>query len=57
MSEFEYEEIIKKTIEYTNGSVPIYVGLGGNNTKRVVEKYKIEGILSVSPYYSSLCTY
>jgi len=58
ISDFEYEEIIEKTIEYTNGSVPIYVGLGGNNTKKVVEKlkvaekYKIDGILSVSPYYS-----
>lgn len=54
----EYEEIIDKTVEYTNGAVPIYVGLGGNNTKAVVErlktveKYKVEGILSVSPYYS-----
>ncbi|MBU3202339.1 4-hydroxy-tetrahydrodipicolinate synthase [Clostridium estertheticum] len=58
ISDLEYEEIIEKTIEYTNGSVPIYVGLGGNNTKKVVEKlkvvekYKIDGILSVSPYYS-----
>ena len=58
ISDFEYEEIIGKTIEYTNGAVPIYVGLGGNDTKKVVEKlkvaekYKINGILSVSPYYS-----
>jgi len=58
ISEFEYEKIIEKTIEYTKGTVPIYVGLGGNNTKKVVErlkvaeKYKINGILSVSPYYS-----
>ncbi|MBC8061229.1 MAG: 4-hydroxy-tetrahydrodipicolinate synthase [Clostridiaceae bacterium] len=58
VSEPEYEEIIEKTIEYTKGAVPIYVGLGGNNTKKVVEKlkvaekYKINGILSVSPYYS-----
>ncbi|MCB2298573.1 4-hydroxy-tetrahydrodipicolinate synthase [Clostridium tagluense] len=58
ISDLEYEKIIEKTIEYTNGTVPIYVGLGGNNTKKVVEKlkvvekYKIDGILSVSPYYS-----
>jgi 4-hydroxy-tetrahydrodipicolinate synthase len=58
ISELEYEKIIEKTVEYTNGVVPIYVGLGGNNTKKVVEKlkvaekYKIKGILSVSPYYS-----
>jgi len=24
-------KIIEKAIEYTNGAVPIYVGLGGNN--------------------------
>ncbi|MCB2293650.1 4-hydroxy-tetrahydrodipicolinate synthase [Clostridium algoriphilum] len=58
ISDLEYEKIIEKTIEYTNGAVPIYVGLGGNDTKKVVEKlkvvekYKIDGILSVSPYYS-----
>ncbi|MBU3214601.1 4-hydroxy-tetrahydrodipicolinate synthase [Clostridium estertheticum] len=58
LSELEYEKVLEKTIEYTNGSVPIYVGLGGNNTKKVVEKlkilekYKIDGILSVSPYYT-----
>ena len=58
VSDLEYEKIIEKTIEYTNGAVPIYVGLGGNNTKKVVEKlkvvekYKIDGILSISPYYS-----
>lgn len=58
ITDSEYEEIVEKTIEYTKGAVPIYVGLGGNNTKKVVsqlkivEKYKVNGILSVSPYYS-----
>lgn len=58
ISDREYEEIVEKTMEYVDGKVPVYVGLGGNNTKKlveklkVVEKYKVDGILSVSPYYS-----
>ncbi|WP_459479696.1 4-hydroxy-tetrahydrodipicolinate synthase [Clostridium saccharoperbutylacetonicum] len=54
----EYEEVLTKTIEYCNKRVPIYVGLGGNNTSevvsklKVVEKHKVNGILSVAPYYS-----
>ncbi|MDT8718928.1 4-hydroxy-tetrahydrodipicolinate synthase [Clostridium sp. 19966] len=54
----EYEELISKTVEYVHGRLPIFIGLGGNNTKKLlkqlklVEKYKIDGILSVSPYYS-----
>jgi 4-hydroxy-tetrahydrodipicolinate synthase len=54
----EYEEVLAKTVEYTNNRVSIYVGLGGNNTSelvnklKIVEKYDIDGILSVAPYYS-----
>lgn len=56
--EDEYEAIVANTMEYVAGRVPVYVGLGGNNTKKVVEKLKVaekhnvNGILSVSPYYS-----
>lgn len=58
ISEYEYEEIVEKTVEYTKNRVPVYVGLGGNNTFKVVkqlktlEKYDVEGILSVGPYYN-----
>jgi 4-hydroxy-tetrahydrodipicolinate synthase len=54
----EYEEVLAKTIEYNNNRVPIYVGLGGNHTSevvnklKVVERYNVDGILSVAPYYS-----
>ena len=54
----EYEKVLAKTIEYNNRRVPIYVGLGGNDTSEVVkklkvaEKHNVEGILSVAPYYS-----
>lgn len=55
---FEYNEILLKTMEYNNGRTKVYVGLGGNNTSEVIKKLKIaednnvDGILSVSPYYS-----
>lgn len=54
----EYEAILDKTVEVNKGRVSIYTGLGGNNTSEVVkkvktvEKYDIDGILSVTPYYS-----
>ena len=54
----EYEEVLAKTIEYNKNRVSIYAGLGGNDTSEVVrklniaEKYNIDGILSVAPYYS-----
>lgn len=54
----EYEEILDKTMKYNNNRVPVYVGLGGNNTSEVVkklkiaERYRVDGILSVAPYYS-----
>lgn len=58
ISEYEYEEIVQKTMEYNNNRVPIFIGIGGNNTKKVIsqlklaEKYKVDGILSVCPYYN-----
>jgi len=58
IEEYELEKLLDKTVECVNGRLPIYFGLGGNNTHKLlkqlklVEKYKVEGILSVSPYYS-----
>jgi 4-hydroxy-tetrahydrodipicolinate synthase len=58
IGEDEAEEIIEKTMDYVNGRVPVIVGVGGNNTKKVqeklrnIEKYKVSGILSVCPYYN-----
>lgn len=58
VSEKEYEEIVAKTMEFVNKRTPVIAGLGGNNTKKlteqvkVLEKYNVDGILSVSPYYS-----
>ncbi|MEO2508241.1 4-hydroxy-tetrahydrodipicolinate synthase [Clostridium paraputrificum] len=58
LSEKEYEEIVCKTMEVINGRVPVIIGLGGNCTRSVIdklkvaEKHKVQGILSVSPYYN-----
>lgn len=58
LNDFEFEEMIEKTIEYNKENLPIYVGVGGNYTAKVIsklkiaEKYNIQGILSVSPYYN-----
>lgn len=58
LSEDEYFSIIEKTIEYVKGRVKVVVGVGGNNTKALIEKAKkvealgVDGILSVCPYYN-----
>jgi len=58
VSDDEFGEMIEKTMEFNHNRVHVYVGLGGNDTAKIVkrlkivEKYNIQGILSVSPYYS-----
>lgn len=55
----EEKELVIQTIVTTNkGRVPIVLGVGGNNTAKVVEELKTRdlspfaAILSVSPYYN-----
>lgn len=58
LSDYEFEEMIEKTMEFTNSRLPVYVGVGGNYTTNVIRKvkiaeyYDIQGILSVCPYYN-----
>jgi 4-hydroxy-tetrahydrodipicolinate synthase len=58
VTEAEYEKLIECTLEITNKSVPVYIGVGGNITAKVIQKikkvepYPIDGILSVCPYYN-----
>ena len=58
IEEHEFEEMVARTVEYVAGRVPILIGVGGNYTKKVLrllkvaEKYPIQGILSVCPYYN-----
>ena len=54
----EKEEIIKVIAQENNGRLPLVLGVGGNNTQKVIEELNsldlssIDGILSVAPYYS-----
>ena len=54
----EKHDIINFTYEKVNGRVPVVVGIGGNNTKEVMENlqsYPLEkatAVLSASPYYN-----
>ncbi len=58
LDDYEFEDMIDKTLEYNKGRLPIYVGIGGNYTAKVIkklkiaQKYDIQGILSVCPYYN-----
>lgn len=58
LSDYEFESLLEKTIQIVKGRIPVYFGVGGNCTKKVIEqvrtinKYDIEGILSVAPYYN-----
>lgn len=51
-------DIINFTFEKINGRVPVVVGIGGNNTKEVIEQVqtyplqKAVAVLSACPYYS-----
>ncbi len=54
----EKTEITAFITKINNGRVPLVLGIGGNNTKTVIEEINstdlshIDAILSVSPYYS-----
>lgn len=58
LDDYEFEEILSKTMEYVDGRLPVCAGVGGNYTAKVIskvklaEKYDISGILSVCPYYN-----
>ena len=58
LTENEKVAVLEFIIEVNKDRLPIVLGVGGNNTIHVIEqlkkftKYKIDGILSVSPYYN-----
>lgn len=58
LDDHEKKEIIKIVVESNKNRVPLVVGIGGNNTYKVISEIKstdlspFQGILSVSPYYN-----
>lgn len=54
----EKAHLLKASVEYNKGRVPLMLGLGGNATQKLIEEieqtdfYGVAGILSVSPYYN-----
>ncbi len=58
LSDYEFEEMIERTMDYNKKRLPVYVGIGGNYTANVIKKvkiaeyYDIQGFLSVCPYYN-----
>lgn len=58
LTESEKQQVIHKIIEVNNGRLPLVLGIGGNNTQKVVDELKtrdlsaFDAVLSVSPYYN-----
>jgi len=54
----EADALVERTVATVKGRVPILVGVGGNDTRKVVkavkrlQRYDVQGILSVCPYYN-----
>ena len=58
LSDEEKVAVLEFVIEINSGRLPIVFGIGGNHTQSVINQikkfssFKIDGILSVSPYYN-----
>jgi 4-hydroxy-tetrahydrodipicolinate synthase len=58
IDEEERKKIIDTVITEANGKIPIVIGTGSNDTRKVVrlnkiaEDYKADGVLIVNPYYN-----
>ncbi|MDD4615937.1 MAG: 4-hydroxy-tetrahydrodipicolinate synthase [Alphaproteobacteria bacterium] len=58
LSEEEHSAVVRNIVEAAEKKVPVYAGVGTNNTKHVIENAKrvekegANGLLVVSPYYN-----
>jgi 4-hydroxy-tetrahydrodipicolinate synthase len=54
----EFLRVIQITLQEANGKVSVIAGVGGNNTKKVIENTRevralgVQGVLAVAPYYN-----
>ncbi|HYC65303.1 MAG TPA: 4-hydroxy-tetrahydrodipicolinate synthase [Reyranellaceae bacterium] len=54
----ETDALVEATLEAARGRVPVLVGVGGNDTRKVekslkrLERHRFQGIVSVCPYYN-----
>jgi 4-hydroxy-tetrahydrodipicolinate synthase len=54
----EFLRVIQITLEEANGKASVIAGVGGNNTKKVIENTRevralgVQGVLAVAPYYN-----
>ena len=61
LTDKEHIDVVKYTIEITNGRIPVIAGAGSNDTAHAVymaqelEKLGVDGLLIVTPYYNK-CT-
>ncbi len=58
ISDFEQSRILETVQDVNENRVPVVFGIGGNNTKAIIERLKgfdysgVDAILSASPYYN-----
>lgn len=58
LSKEEKEQVKDKIINVNNGRLPLVIGIGGNNTRAIIDELKFSelsefsAVLSVSPYYN-----
>lgn len=58
LEDAEIEQLVERTVARVAGRVPVFVGVGGNATHKVVrtlerlQRHAFDGVVSVCPYYN-----
>jgi len=58
LDEAEIDELVERTLARVAGRVPVFIGVGGNATRKVetalrrLQRFDFDGIVSVCPYYN-----